>query len=179
LLSNKPIIALKNLLSLLSALILLASCGASKEEQLISDYEQNFNGTKIDLKLEVKSLEKVKDIPARDSLEYYNEMIGSNEFDEEAYNEALKFNKLYEEEWGESTKKVMLKRYAQIKAYTSAVEGRQKYTDKPDEILATQYKATYTIQNPLLNNAEQTLTKHYYFNPESTKILHEEKVNQN
>ena len=40
-----------------------------------------------------------------------------------------------------------------------------------DSILSKEYDVIYTINNPMLNNVEQTISKKYYFNSNITKIL--------
>jgi len=47
----------------------------------------------------------------------------------------------------------------------------QKYKANPSSILAYEYKVTYSIKNPFLNNVKQTITKNYIINPSLTKIL--------
>lgn len=41
----------------------------------------------------------------------------------------------------------------------------------PDKVLGNKWSCVYTIKNPLLGNAEQTITKTYVFSPDNTSIL--------
>lgn len=58
-------------------LFILVSCSQSKEELLISDYEQTIGNTKTNLNLKFEKVEFIKDITTKDSLEilrkYFNE----------------------------------------------------------------------------------------------------------
>jgi len=47
----------------------------------------------------------------------------------------------------------------------------QNYEANLGEILAYEYKVTYSIKNPFLNNVKQTLTKNYFFDGGLTKII--------
>lgn len=45
------------------------------------------------------------------------------------------------------------------------------YKEMGDKVLGQVYEATYTIKNPMLNNAKQTITKQYLFSVDETQIL--------
>ncbi len=47
----------------------------------------------------------------------------------------------------------------------------KKYEANPDIVLAHKTKVTYSIINPLLNNAKQEVTKTFAFSPDNKKIL--------
>tara|TARA_R110000868_G_scaffold76573_3_gene220128 strand:- start:9590 stop:10192 length:603 start_codon:yes stop_codon:yes gene_type:complete len=48
------------------------------------------------------------------------------------------------------------------------------YGSTPDKVLGNKWSCVYTIKNPLLGNAEQTITKTYVFSPDNKSILTEE-----
>lgn len=47
----------------------------------------------------------------------------------------------------------------------------QQYEEAPDKLLATEYNATYTIENPMLNNAKQEINTTYLLNGDRTEVL--------
>lgn len=55
------------LIPLMTIALITLSCQKSKEEKLIADYKQTFAGTKLDLNFEIRSLDKVSEITAKDS----------------------------------------------------------------------------------------------------------------
>ncbi|MCD8401251.1 hypothetical protein G1K66_12675 [Tenacibaculum finnmarkense] len=58
------------------------------------------------------------------------------------------------------------------------VESIEKYynqiSEKPDSILSSKYKASYTHKNPMLGNTKQTFEKVFYTNSAQTKFIKEE-----
>ena len=66
---------MKKTIFLIAAIISLMSC-QSKQEKLIKEHEERINDkTTIDLKLKVKELNQVGVSTAKDSLEYYSNLI--------------------------------------------------------------------------------------------------------
>jgi hypothetical protein len=151
--------------------LMLTACGSSKEEQLIADYEQTVGSTKLDLKLNVEKLEPLGDVKASDSIAYYTGLVNGAVIDEEAYTKVQEFIELYENEWAESTQKVMRPQYEIALIFQMAKKGLIKYEGNPEQVLAKKYKATYSIENPILNNVKQTISKVYYFAPDISAIL--------
>jgi len=49
---------------------------------------------------------------------------------------------------------------------------------KPDSVLSVKYKATYSLNNPMLNNVKQTFNRVYYTNANQTEFVIEEKDSQ-
>jgi len=47
----------------------------------------------------------------------------------------------------------------------------QRYEETPDKLLATEYNVTYSIENPMLNNTKQEISKTYLLNSDRTKVL--------
>lgn len=160
---------MKKLLPLFA--LFFVACSSSPEEKLIADYEQNLNGTHVDLSLDIQSIEQVESITAADSVAYYAEILNGQALSEDDLTKGKEFIHLYENEWAEGTKKSMRSRYEPIKAAVQASERQGAYAGNPDQVLANKYLVTYTIKNPILGNAEQTITKYYYINSEGTKIL--------
>lgn len=65
---------MKTILSILLGFLLLSSC-KNEKIQIISDYEQNIEGVKTDLKFKCKSIEQLNQIYGKDSLEIYKKDI--------------------------------------------------------------------------------------------------------
>lgn len=67
---------------LISIAALFFAC-ASKEEKLIVDYEQTLIGAEI--VMEIQSIEKIREITAKDSLAFYDSLLmGVEDIDEQA-----------------------------------------------------------------------------------------------
>lgn len=184
----------------LIGLFILISCSQSKEELLISDYEQTIGNTKTNLNLKFNKFEFIKDITWKDSLElltvYFKEKkekkIEQFEILKNSDIDDLESYKVYLKKEKYNSNKVMLKEYIDereksIQGYNESIElynGDCKGTfledvyskiNNPnlngDSILSKVYDVVYTIKNPLLNNVEQTISKTYYLNSDLTKIL--------
>lgn len=86
---------------------------------------------------------------------------------------------LYEKYINEAKSEV--ERYEQnIKLYEGDCKGTflepvlisiKDYEKKGDEILVSKFKANYTVNNPLLNNTKQEITRTYYLDGSRTKVL--------
>lgn len=108
-------------LLLIGLSITIFSCGKSKEEELIASHVQKIGETKTDLSFKMISLDKVKDITAKDSLE-----ILQSHFNEKKTGklEELRGNvELYEE----YIKKYKTKLEEENKSNTSIVEMYQEF----------------------------------------------------
>ena len=143
----------KNRASILTTAItmfFLVSCSPTNEERVIMDFEQNINGTKTDLSMKIKTLEKVGVVTAADSATILDEKI----------------KKGTERRIGH---------YKMEEVNMDWLATNKIYKSKPDSVLLTKYKCTYTIKNPFLNNVEQELTKLYHIS-NSGKIVLSEKL---
>lgn len=174
---------MKNIIPAILAFLLL-SCTPSKIEKLISDYEQTIGNTKTDLSLKIHELKEVQKITGKDSSNFFKAKVDSTikilsgdkiktfksingtldtlvnsythilEMDySDFYAEKLKY-------WSEIRTKL---RINNLKAF--------KYEIVNDSILAIKYNCTYTIKNPILNNAKQTISKSYYVSKNLSKVL--------
>ena len=187
------------------AILVLTSCTSDPRIQVISDKEQILNGTRIDLKLKVKEFEELLSITAQDSLDtllprFEKLRLEKIEMLEEAVQSYLSTITEYKEklaaEKHESLKK-LYQRYITtdeinvertreiITIYntdckTTFLEKMysviKEYEADPSKILARKVKCTYKINNPMLNNVEQELTKFYWFSPDGKVILTSQKV---
>lgn len=158
--------------------------------KVVSEHEQTIGNSKIDLNLNIKSVEKANDFFAKDSLEILSKYL--NEKKEEKLknlNESLKSsiedsariaNKINKEKYEilkDGYKKDLEFRIELIEQsrefitlYNTDFKGTflestyksiKKYEQKPDEKLYSTYKVVYTINNPMLNNALQEITNFY------------------
>jgi len=169
---------------LLLSIISMFSCKTDNKIKLISDYEQNFNNTKIDLKLHIKSIEFSKSITSSDSLiillkgvcpinkDSINEKISfSNTYIKKADELVKSFSKFQTNEF--YTKQIQLyKQYIiELNNIRSRCTRSLKYIGNTKQIISNKWKCTYTIENPFLNNIKQEITKYYIFNSDNTQIL--------
>ena len=168
------------------------SCSMSKEELLISEYEQTLENTKTDLNLKFKKLEFVKNITWKDSLSLLKKYFDKSRKERIKYeeNEIIELNKKIKNriKYGSSYsiyEEIIKVKQKHIESFKGDCKGT--YLEKTylkihnsnlnsDSILSKEYDVIYTIQNPLLNNVKQTIFKKYYLNSDLTKIL---KVNSN
>lgn len=179
----------------------LISCSPSKEEQLISDYEQTIGNTKTNLNLKFNKVEFVKDITSKDSLDnlikYFNEeqgnMIKKIERDLKLSEENLVVNKkilnilkdyefsrkMYQKKI-DSLELIIKVSHEYIEKYNGDCKGTfleetlnkiNKLETNLDSVLSKEYDVVYTINNPLLNNVEQTISKTYFIDSDLTKII--------
>jgi hypothetical protein len=158
----------KVLLSLLAAAMLSACSQPSAEEQLIASYEQTIGDSKVDLNLEVLSIEKVGEVTAADSLKEYKEYLDFKTKEKLESFERVK--SLYEpKEW-----ETAVNRYKTDYAGTflePVYKKVQHWDSLGNQKIGDLYQATYKINNPLLNGAEQELTKQYLIAPDKSEIL--------
>ena len=191
---------MKNFTLLIGFFILLVSCSPSKEEQLISDYEQTIGNTKTNLNLKFEKVEFVKDITSKDSLLFLTKdfnkkrenIINKIESLIESYEKMISGNKKLKrelkgvkikkttQEWIDKDIKNIEKNRVKIELYNGDCKGTfleltynkiKKLETNLDSILCKEYSVVYTINNPMLNNVEQTISKKYFINSEKSKIL--------
>jgi hypothetical protein len=186
-------------LTLLLVLALFISCSNSKEKQLVSNYEQRIGNTPTDLNLKFQKFEFVKNITGKDSLEYLTEYLNQKKGGKILYFEEIRQMRIEFMEEGEYKLKSANDEYGKeiwreyinkkkedIESYDDSIALYNRtfiepvlikinaFKSKPDSIIAKEYNVTYTILNPFLNNAKQTLFKTYYINSDNTKILNVE-----
>jgi hypothetical protein len=205
----------------LSVATFLASCSNSKEKNLIADFEQTIEDTKIDLNLKVISIEKKGDVFAKDSLEILKDYFEKEKqkkitFIEETIQEyKIQIDSLvqniseYEEiiELAKFSKQFDLRYYSNkldsdkevlkfanenlaiyleaIESYRTTCEGTfleptfksiKMFEKNPDSLLFSKHLVTYSIINPIPNNAKQEITKIYHINESKTKVVGTESV---
>lgn len=185
--------------------MILVSCGKSKGEQMLYDYQQEsvksgLNMNVEDLELEIKEVKEVEQITAADSAKVYKEKLvhlwlGEDANREEAdtltyeyviteldtlknrYQEIILANIRADRSYANYEWKE--KRDNMIDAYSDAVFWKMvndAYLKKPDSVLSVKYQGTYSIKNPLLNNNKQTFDKYFYSDPKNEKFIKEEMV---
>jgi len=198
---------MKNKLLAVGFTIVLASCGKSKEEQLLYDYQSDnvksgLNMNVEDLNFEIHEIKEVGKITALDSANMYKEKLAKLWFGEDASKEQLDTisydyvitrldtmrsqaqsiilsNIRLGQDWENYEWKK--KRDDATDAYVEAKFYKTRdssFRVKPDSILSIKYQANYSINNPMLNNSKQTFDKYFYSNPEKTKFIREEMVSQ-
>ncbi|MGD9930251.1 MAG: hypothetical protein AB7U05_09535 [Mangrovibacterium sp.] len=174
---------------LIAFAMLVFSCTPNKVETLISDYEQTIENTKTDLSLKIEKLKQNGIISASDSINFYQNQLDSlkrqtysdksksdtlsNKYLVQILNEAYIRTSTSYVNYGGQILKEASKRDEEMfmlaERYDKALNEMLK---KPsNEILAKKYNCTYTIKNPILNNAKQTIIKNYLIAPDESKIL--------
>lgn len=191
---------MKKILTILIVSLILFSCSSDARIQLIADREQIIDGTKTDLSLKVLNLKELGSVTAADSLkileqdfiksrdnaiESYNGLIAmhqgflqshlstakTEEFkeirddylryakeDEAHINECKEMIKKFETDCSGTILEPMFKHIAKLKRDTT-------------RILCNKVQATYSINNPFLNNVKQELTRIYLFTPNNDSII--------
>lgn len=170
----------------------LIGCAPSPEEKAILDYEQVVDGVKTDLSMGIQSIEKTGVITGTDSLKPLNDSLNSLAFDrmQVLFKEIDHYLNLTSEQnlitiTATSKARVQqaqrsIKMYRTItNAYTAELKRYERkhydstelhkiysklkaYESKPDSVLASRYRCTYTINNPAMNFAKQEITKTYH-----------------
>jgi hypothetical protein len=173
--------------------VLLLGCSLSNKEKLIKEYEETFDGkTKIDLSFKVKDTQFIGAITGKDSLNYFVKIFKERFSDSpETPEEILKqlkielpksekslddINKAIDKDKNSGddyqTLQNWLDKYEPTVLFMrKAHDGIEKYISIKGKILANKWQCTYTIKNPILNNAKQEITNQYIFNTENSKIL--------
>ncbi len=76
-----------------------------------------------------------------------------------------------------SIEQIEEKNYKRLsKKIDSLLSLQDRLLVKPDSVVAIKRKVKYKIINPLLNNAEQTLTKIFYLEPDYSKVIRSEDI---
>jgi hypothetical protein len=161
---------MKKVLVFILCLIFLASC-ANKYEKAISNCVQTLGDSKIDLKFKLKNVEEQQSILVKDSLDYWitnradrlKHELNSTKESMKLYEKYIEKNETYEN---------YKKRYEYLTStpieeiYPIYNTELIKYSGNPDSIIALKIKATYTINNPVLNNAKQERTDIFIVSPD-------------
>jgi hypothetical protein len=174
---------MKKITLLLALSILLISCGKSKEEQMIYDFQNNISLKKISVDLKdtdfkIISIEKVKNIIANDSLKIKKKYLKKETIKVIA---SVESNIEFYKSVGENTDKFneSLKQYKNNNYKNTYLESTfnliQEYKKDTLKILSIKYKVTYSMTNPILK-AKQTFTKNYYTNTTFDKFVKSEEV---
>lgn len=180
---------------LFAATLLVACGAPTKREQAILDYEQTTNGVKTDLSMKILKLEKLHDTTGPDSAsilteeilgrpmsldelkqEYdrYDSIVAGldslvNKYDKLYQDESIKARKNYEllSVYNDARTNFKIKK-VEPEIHLSKLESMISVVAELRErnwVLNSTYRCTYKIKNPLLNNAEQEITKNYVFSP--------------
>ncbi|MBW2961309.1 hypothetical protein [Mesonia aestuariivivens] len=194
---------MKKLLLIATISTLLISCGRSHEEELLYNYQkdkikENINMNIDDLNFEISEINKVEEITAKDSLKFYRDKLVNlwlgedaekNKKDTLTYDYVLgqldtlrsryqgivlaniKADRAYENYEWEKKRDQMIDAIYDVKIWKNKSDSYQK---SPEKVVSTKYKASYSINNPMLNDSKQTFDKFYYTNTEDNKFIKEE-----
>lgn len=188
-------------LALLLGIFLAASCGKSKEEKMLYEYQKakatsiNFNID--DLDFNIKSLDKLNDIKAKDSMAFFQNKLVEYYKTTDKEKEAISFEYVISQldTLINSYQELILLRAKAGKSYLNFEdkenrnkfikekvyvenwkEQYDKYKKNPEVVLSSKYKANYTILNPIMNNAKQTFEKFFFTNSNQTQFIGEENI---
>lgn len=188
-------------ITLLLGILLIASCGKSKEEKMLYDYQKekirsiNFNID--DLDFNIKSLDKLNDIKAKDSMAFFQNKLVEYYKTTDKEKEAISFEYVISQldTLINSYQELILLRAKAGKSYLNYEdkenrnkfikekvyvenwkEQYDKYKKNPEVVLSSKYKANYTILNPVMNNAKQTFEKFFFTNSSQTQFIGEENI---
>lgn len=162
-------------LLLFSAILAVSCAKVTKEQQVISDYIQNYQGTHVDLSLKFHEFERVSDVTVSDSIEIIKDQIGIDidtaekyaRATIESYHELIKLggnHSEYRQDYEES--RDILDAITKIKKYESS---------DPDSVLLVRFDATYTIKNPVLGT-DQKIGKSFYLTPDGSAVVKDGKI---
>lgn len=198
---------MKKTLLIVGMAIAAASCGKSKGEQLLYDYQKasvksNLNMDLEDLAFEIKEVKEVEQITAADSAAFYKKKLGVLWIGEDApteevdtlsygyvireldtlvnrYQQLILLNIQLDQEY--KNYELKRERDQMIEARADAMVWQMfndSYQKKPDSILSFKYQGTYSMNNPLLNNNKQTFDKYFFSDPENEKFIAEEMASE-
>lgn len=167
---------------LLGALLLLSttfiiSCN-NKKEKLVSDFEQTLFNSKIDLNLNVLKINDYQPIYAKDSLHYFDSIF-KNKYKSKNItsnvdsfikftNDCINFRKTNPNFSFETS---INDYYLFLKELNTIKKGYSLYSNDSNRILNERFEATYSITNPFLNNAKQTITRIYILSKDNNNII--------
>ena len=173
----------------IAALANLCSCTPepSAEEKAIAAYTQTLDkNTRIDLGFKMLKAENVGTITSRDSIQYYLKQLGVNDTtNPKGMLDTLKLrfkerqtiideNKGKIETMNMTTLNLYEKLVKEHPVFFMSIKGLERHVENPDKVLAEKIRCEYQIKNPMLNNAEQTLTRVFYFDPYSKTVIGQE-----
>lgn len=191
---------MKKILTVIVFSALLYSCGMSKEEKLIADYEQTMGNAKMDLKFDPQETKHIRTLTLRDSIEHYQSEV--EEIIQERLEDYSKSKKLAQEYIQEYTEKLKGETIAEVVKITNEfIENRKAdikgYDEKlaalnanpyetilpepyksryksfeanPDSVIGDIYESRYKIFNPIMQ-LEQEITNQYLISPDKEKII--------
>lgn len=188
-------------LILLSLLVTLISCGKSKEEQMMFDYSKESMMSSISIDIEdldynIESISKTKDITVSDSLDYLKNELAKMWFPS-SYSENDKDTLTFDyviatcDTLKNTYQRILLmsdynsyeyetKRDKYIRDQIEAESLKWRYdmykSADQNDILCSVYKGTYSIKNPMLNNAKQSISKLFYTNNAGDKFVSSESL---
>ncbi len=162
----------------------LYSCTSSPEDKAIGDFVQTIGDTKTDMKFKLLSKETTQEIKASDSINFWKEKFKLT--DSKALLDTIKvrFNEREEliKKWeaeGEgigSYAKEKLHEFKQARPiFQSLIPSMESYISDESKVICQKIKCTYSIENPLLNNAKQELTRNFYYSVAKKKVYSSDK----
>lgn len=187
--------------SFIFVLVFFFACGGnpSKEELVIADFVQTIGNVKTDMNFKLIDIAEVEPITGMDSakiakekgrvfgrkmveikLKNYESLLSLESAEE--YN--LKHYNLGSREELEKTKKDIAELEEYFDKYDADTTGfgvetiykdkYDKFLKNTDSIYARRWWCKYSIENPLLNNAKQEITRIFVLTPDGTKVLNQE-----
>jgi len=193
---------MKKLLLLTAISFLLFSCGKSHEEEMLYNYQKdkmkkNINMDIDDLDFEISEIKKIEEIKASDSAKIYKEKLMTLWYSDNVRNDTLSYDfvlteldtlknryqqiilaniksdRAYENYDWKDKRDQMIDAIYDVKDWK---ESNDKYVENPDMVLSTKYEASYSINNPMLNNSKQSFSKLYYSDSNNKKFIKEESI---
>lgn len=183
---------------LLSLLGFCVSCNDSKEEEIFKEFKtkqikKTFSTTADELSFKVLSIDKTKDILAVDSIKIIRDSLHQYVKTADKEKDTLTFDYAIKEYDNliNITQELILLRIKGGRAYENYESKEQRneyikhkvnleslktlndeYSKNKNEILSTEYKVKYSIQNPILK-VNQTFESKIYSDRKNSKIIQE------
>jgi hypothetical protein len=144
------------------SIMIITSCN-DKRENLIKEYERNF-------KIDIEGVSDYTPIYAKDSLDYWNFHYKFydgefKKFSKKFYICLNKYKKTHKEIYGDSCDFYIFECEYYQPLLATARENTSLYSNDSSRILNNRFIATYSVNNPFLNNTIQTITKIYTISP--------------
>ena len=177
--------------------LFLLSC-TSKQGEEIGRFEQTSGDTFTDLSFKVIKLKKVKTITANDSLDFYfrntnktynldsleSDLKKNTDYLDDMQNKYTAYIDSFNVENEKSKPNIGAldyyremadianpANYLEITNDIAILNQSKVYFAKPDSILGNLWECTYSIKNPLMDDAKQELTDQYIFSPDNQMLI--------
>ncbi|WCM42703.1 hypothetical protein MG290_03215 [Flavobacterium sp. CBA20B-1] len=181
---------------LLSLFGICLSCNDSQEKEIFKEFKakqikEKFSTTPDELNFEILSIEKTKDIIAKDSIKIIRDSLHEYIKSADKVKDTLTFEYAIKEYENliNITQEIILLRIRSGREYENYEDEEQRntfiknkvnlealkslndeYLKNINEVLSTEYKAKYSIQNPVLK-VKQTFDSKIYSDRKKSKII--------